>query len=377
MVDLKSPTSYGEHYGAINVEAQKIHDEALEDAIRPFIPSLFADPAIREAMPFDILPKLEGVLAMEAQGLSGIGGRFVSEVADQAVSMVLAPAMRSLQYTTNTLFRNLMLTPDQATALFRRKRILKPLWHHAMAAAGFDDANESLAYIGSQPFPAIPELIRWARYHGEPTNTWGTLTKVVDMDAVDWPKWDWLAHQQLTTDQINNLFKRGRIEAVDIGKRLQEVGWYPNDLADIRDLAFPIPNAMLLIQGNLYAKASLEKIGDDLTAADIHPEYQQKYYDAVLTKPDSNDLVAYHLRQENNLADLPDDLKRIGIHPGYLDIYRTLAERIPPVADIISMAVREAFSPSVAARFGQYEDFPDDLERFAEMQGLSPEWSKR
>jgi len=41
------------------------------------------------------------------------------------------------------------------------------------------------------------------------------------------------------------------------------------------------------------------------------------------------------------------------------------------------MAVREAFTPDIAARFGQYEDYPADLTRFAAMNGISEDWTKR
>ena len=49
----------------------------------------------------------------------------------------------------------------------------------------------------------------------------------------------------------------------------------------------------------------------------------------------------------------------------------------PPVADIITMAVREVFTPAIAARFGQYEDFPPELEEWGIKKGLSKEWSER
>ncbi|KKK78902.1 hypothetical protein LCGC14_2838900, partial [marine sediment metagenome] len=87
--------------------------------------------------------------------------------------------------------------------------------------------------------------------------------------------------------------------------------------------------------------------------------------------------VAYELRVDPTLANLEPELQKIGIHPEYTDVYKTLAYQIPPVADIITMAVREAFSPEIAGRFGQYQDFPDDLEKYAGMKGLSPEWAQR
>ncbi|GAI35387.1 unnamed protein product, partial [marine sediment metagenome] len=61
----------------------------------------------------------------------------------------------------------------------------------------------------------------------------------------------------------------------------------------------------------------------------------------------------------------------------YTPVYKELAYQIPPVADIITMAVREAFTPEIARRFGQYEDFPEPFAEWAAKKGLSKEWSER
>lgn len=50
---------------------------------------------------------------------------------------------------------------------------------------------------------------------------------------------------------------------------------------------------------------------------------------------------------------------------------------IPPIQDLITMAVREVFTPEVAARFGQFQDFPDAFAQFAGQQGVSSEWAQR
>lgn len=377
IMSIKSPETYGEMYWSSQVEAAAMFEEELEQGIKPFIPSIFTDPEIRASIPFDILPKLDQIFEFKSPGLSAVGGRFVSEVADQAVSMVMTPALRKTQYASNRLFQNVILTPDQATALFRRKRLTIEYFNDLFAKAGFDPLIAKQAYDSSSPFPAIPELMRWARYHGNPENVWATLYDYVEIDPIDFPKLKWLTTQQLSTDQITGLYKRDKIESPTAIEWLKRVGWEADNIGDVLDLSFVIPNAMILMQGDLFAGATKETIFTDLGKADIHADYRQKYYDAILTKPASLDLVAYHLRQENNLADLDNDLKRIGVHPEYLPIYKTLANRIPPVADIISMAVREAFSPSIAARFGQYEDFPKDFERYAKMQGLSKDWAQR
>ncbi len=369
--------TYGGRYWEQQVAAQGAFEHELEQTIKPFIPSIFSDPEIRESLPFDILAKLEGVFEFESPGLSAVGGRFVSEVADQAVSMIMTPALRKTQYAANRLFHNLILTPDQSTALFRRRRVVKEDWQYHMAAAGFDELTSKLAYDVSQPFPAIPELIRWARYNGDPSNVWGTLYEWVDLDPIDFPKWEWLSQQQLTTDQITGLMRREKMDTGTASYKLRQLGWHEKDTETIKELSYLIPNAMILMQGDLFNEKSTEAIFKDLGKADIHPDYQQHYFDAVLTKPASIDLVSYHLRQENDLVNLDKDLQRIGIHPDYLAVYKTLAQRIPPVADIITMAVREAFNPAIASRFGQYEDFPKDFGRYAQQQGLSEDWAKR
>ena len=377
MADFESPGSYGETYFATQLEMQEAFAEKMEEGIAPFIPSIFGDPEIRASMPFDVLQKIEGLLQFPNAGLADVGGRFVSEIADQAVSMVMTPALRKTQYAANRLFQNVRLTPDQAGALFRRKRLVQTDLDHTFASNGIPASVGKLAYQSSSPFPTIPELFRWARYHGSPENIWATLVDYVDVEPIDYPKWDWLTQNQFGMDQITRKYRRGTLDVDSTINALMQLGWSRDKTADLIDQSYLVPNAMLLLQADLLNDVDDETIRTDLGVGDIHPKYQQHYIDAVLTKPNSSDLLAYHLRQENDLRGLGDDLKRIGIHPKYLEVYETLAHQIPPVSDIITMAVREAFSPRTAERFGQYEDFPEDFAKYAAQQGLTEEWSKR
>ena len=62
------------------------------------------------------------------------------------------------------------------------------------------------------------------------------------------------------------------------------------------------------------------------------------------------------------------------LEQGYNAQYQTL---IPGTSDIIRMAVREAFSPEIAEKFGQYEDFPEAIVPWLAKSGLSEEWATR
>lgn len=56
---------------------------------------------------------------------------------------------------------------------------------------------------------------------------------------------------------------------------------------------------------------------------------------------------------------------------------KKLYEMIPPVGDLITMAVREVFSPEIAEKFGQYEGYPEQFTEHAQHQGITKEWAER
>lgn len=70
-------------------------------------------------------------------------------------------------------------------------------------------------------------------------------------------------------------------------------------------------------------------------------------------------------------------LRKHGYTDSDIRLFKALYWVIPPLSDIIRMAVREAFTPEIAKRFGQYEDFPEEFARWAEKQGLTREWAER
>jgi len=296
---------------------------------------------------------------------------------DETLHTLLNPMMKIMQRSINKRAKETWLTSQQANTLFSQGKIEEELWNLTTASEGYEDILAKFLYQSQIPYPTIPEIIRYSRYHGDPDEPFSEVQKWFDVPARDYPVWKWLGQEQITTLQAQTLFRRGIFGPYDLSAVLARIGWDDYDRYLIEQLGWTIPNAMLLVQGDLQQQQSLDTIIKHISIADIHPDYAQTYLDGILTKPSSSDLIAYELRQDPSLSNLPNKLSQIGIHPDYINIYRTLAYPIPPVADIITMAVREAFTPDIAAKFGQYEDYPPDLEMWAEKKGLSKEWSER
>jgi len=72
-----------------------------------------------------------------------------------------------------------------------------------------------------------------------------------------------------------------------------------------------------------------------------------------------------------------DDLKDQGVPDRTIETLKELSNIIPGVQDLIRMSVREAFSPEIAEKFGQYQDPPTAVYPWAEKLGLSQEWVDR
>ncbi len=376
-MSVKNPTTYGDYYWAMQVEAEAEFDEQLERALSPYFARIIGEIPDKGDLPTSLQSFLQVLGEPPSAGFGALlkltGAEFGAEILKDAVE----PSMRMIKRSINRRAKETWLTSAQANLLLHRKKITSELWEAILESEGYEKVLHNVHYKSMQTYPTIPELVLYSRYMGDPENVWGTLEKFYDIDPVDFPVWDWLGRLRISTEQSQVLFKRGIIDGVSFYDELKRIGWQSYDIPAIEELAYVLPNPMLLIQGGLMRDANNEQLLKSISIGDIHPEYAQTYLDAVLTKPASIDIVNYELRQDNGLQNLDRQLTRIGIHPEFTNVYKTLAAQIPPVADIITMAVREAFTPDIAARFGQYEDFPNELAEWAGKKGLSKEWAER
>jgi hypothetical protein len=75
-------------------------------------------------------------------------------------------------------------------------------------------------------------------------------------------------------------------------------------------------------------------------------------------------------------AEAIERLKKLGYTDNELPYLLKLAKYIPTVPDFVRFAVREVFTPEVAEKYGQFQDYPPEFEKYAKMAGLDPEFAK-
>jgi len=374
---VDNPISYGDYYWAAQLEAAKLMDEQTEFALAPFFGGLLGDISGLSELPSGMQTFLRSLAEPPSAGMGGFAALTAGEFASETIRDLIKPGMSAASRFINRGALETWLNSEQAIRLHHRMKIDDEYFGLLMTSEGYDMSIANQLSTSLIAYPTISEIMRYARYHGDPVNTREKVWKKFNVPADDYDMYEWLTLQVLSTEQIDRLFRREVISDSDANVFLKRVGWRDDDVDYVKELGWLIPNPMLLTQGNLQQGVAPDEIIKDISRGDIHPDRAQQYLDAILTKPATQDIVTYTLRTDPELTSLDERLTKIGIHPDYLALHKELALVIPPVSDIITMAVREVFSPAIAARFGQYEDFPPELEEWGRKKGLSKEWSER
>jgi len=376
-MSIANPTTYAEWYWANQVDANKAFADEEEKTLAPFMSNLLSLVGELEGFPPEVAGFLRAVGTPGHFGLSDVAKQTLGQSGSQSITSGLTPFLRSLGYAANKKFPSALIDFPTTMLLAQRRKAIPELFTSRAESNGYKEAEARLFYDASLPYPDISDWLRYFRYTKDATDTITQLQTRQDIPDDEYAVWEWLNAMLLSLNDVQALFVRGYMDYEQAHLELRRNGWNDMDAAAMLDLAFAIPNPAIRVQAGLLQNESDEQLTDRITQAGIHPEHATDFLNALLAKPNPQDIIRWRLRSDPSLSDLPTDLRRIGVHPEYLDVYKTLAFPVPPVGDMITMAVREAFSPDIARRFGQYEDYPTELTKYAAMNGISKEWAER
>ncbi len=376
-MSISNPTTYAEWYWAQQVDADKTYKDQQEKVLAPYLANIIGMVADLDGFPQALIAPL---LALGSPGHFGVADVAVGVSAETAHSGILAglsPLLRAVGYSSNAKFQTNFITASQAALLASRHKAIPDFWLSRARAEGFGLNEAGALYQTILPFPDPLALCQWARYVTDGNETFTKFQSKQDIPDDEFQIWDFMSTLRLTEGEIQSLYVRGYMEQSDALLELRRQGYRDFDALAVLENAYSIPNATYLLQAALLRDMEGEDLKAEISKGGIHPDYAERYINAALAKPDPSDVIRFMLREDPSLSELEPRLKRLGVHPDYLDVFKTLAYPVPPIGDMITMAVREAFTPEIAARFGQYEDYPGDLTKYAAMNGISEEWTRR
>jgi len=108
-----------------------------------------------------------------------------------------------------------------------------------------------------------------------------------------------------------------------------------------------------------------------------HADYIQQLAETLRPRTDVGNLLALWRREKLAEGDLNSELGARGYEPSDIAQLKQATELIPGPGDLISMAVREAFSPDIVAKYGYGEGFPAEFGEWMEKQGDVDGWARK
>jgi len=138
-----------------------------------------------------------------------------------------------------------------------------------------------------------------------------------------------------------------------------------------------LPDANAMIQTAFIAPEKTTEVRDILKRLGFSDDHIDLLFISAYRMHDPQTIQALYLRGEMDEVEAITQLEQLGYTGTRCVDIMKLWEVIPPVQDIITMAVKEAFSPEIAEKFGQYEDFPKEFGEWTAKMGLTKEWAER
>jgi hypothetical protein len=137
-----------------------------------------------------------------------------------------------------------------------------------------------------------------------------------------------------------------------------------------------LPEYMSVITGLFRDPALGAQVSSIIRESGISPEMQHVIEETARPILDTGTIFEMFFRGLKDEDWARNELSRIGYSTEDVENIWSIRHMIPSVQDIITMAVREAFTPEAIGKYGLYEAFPPLFADWAAKKGLTEDWAK-
>lgn len=166
---------------------------------------------------------------------------------------------------------------------------------------------------------------------------------------------EWYSEEQVNTELAKQGFSDNRIQAL----------W---------EITKPLLTSPDLLRGFYKKSVDFEYLMTELGKQGYTEEQVKILLDGTVNELDETTLNTAYNRGEITKEQYYSTLRKLAYDDTDIEVIDSLRSIIPPLQDLIQMAVKDAFDPKVVSDFGLAEQYPEEVEKWAKKQGLSEEW---
>lgn len=348
-------------------------EEALVDVNRPVIDEILRN------LPSDslLIPYFRGLLALESQAgffsLAGVG----AAVGSSATGNLLGILMRPLGYELDSKMYTARLDPSALIAAYWRGLVQRDLVLDQLGDLGWSPGSVDIWEAILKPLLSNQDLtVLYMRQEiteqemREEIKKRGYDDRSIDLGIS--------AARPLTTiGDLVNLVHRGIADEEEFRKQLARQGYTVEQIDQLAQMLTNLVSPGDIVE--LYRRGELSRTDTELRLA--QHGYPLEAVDDILKVAQPltavDNLVDLYHRGEIDQATFVIRVQQYGYTEEQVAELEKLIQRIPGPGDLVTMAVREAFSPAIIAQYQYLSEFPSEFATWMEKQGYSQEWAER
>lgn len=353
---------------ALGIDQQKTSEE-LAVRLTPLAERMENNPEIPEEIKALSRPGALPLIAALAPFFSFAGGLLFSNV----LTALLQPVLRKAVYEEEKSVRSNLLTANEAIEARVREYIDSDYLTDTLSKLGYMDNDRRVLEALALKVIGIADTIILYRRSAIDQETLLRMLHANGVRDSDIPLLLQASEQLLDVSTLQELWRRGLVSDEGFSTGVTTLGFDAERAVLLREAGRAVLDGGTLLKSWQRGLLSDSELSNGLSKLGIPVTDHVVVREAARQLVDENKLLALWQR-----GDLPDDsleleLKALGYNGKDIINLKQAAYALPGISDLILFAVREVFTPEIAEKFGQNQDFPPEFEKQAKRIGVSPQ----